>query len=62
MLAGLPSITEQQIHDDVSHYSPTRYLKESLRLHGKLMRSSINGSRLGGNGDLYEEFVQQNFD
>ena len=54
---GLPAITEGQFPDDVSTYSPTRYLKESLRLHGKLMRSSMQGSRLGGNGDLYEEFV-----
>ena len=65
--SGLPAISEQdqQALDDAdktTQYSPTKYLKESLRLHGKLMRSSIHGSRLGGNGDLYEEFVQANYD
>ena len=65
--SALPAISEQDQQaldeaDKTTQYSPTKYLKESLRLHGKLMRSSIHGSRLGGNGDLYEEFVQANYD
>ena len=62
-LAVLPAIQEKEAKDDVpdhiSHYSPTRYLKESLYYHGKMENG--RDSFIGGRGDLYEDFVETNY-
>ena len=46
----------------MGHYSPSRLIKESLRLHGQLIRKS--GAPLSpriGNPAAYEEFVENNY-
>ena len=63
-LAILPAIQEKETKDDVmdhiSHYSPTRYIKESLYYHGGKMDNQRD-SYFGIQGDLYEDFVQTNY-
>ena len=60
---ALPAINEQiKMIESNACYSPTGLIKESLRLHGKLdRRSQMSGSNLGGRGDAYEDFVEQNY-
>ena len=63
-LLGLPAIEEQQNslaspsgNLSFTNYSPTKFIKESLRLHGNLQKSNKNSPR----GNAYDEFVEQNY-
>jgi len=66
---GLPSINEIQKpkmpsgEQSPAIYSPTKYLKESLRHHGGMLKSTTNRNSYyaGGSGDLYEDFIEQNY-
>lgn len=65
--ASLPAINEftsdrcalEAVMPELDCYSPTRLIKESLRLHGHLNRDLENS--LNGGKNAYEDFCESNY-